>query len=146
MNSGTQAAKEAANMIDLDSDPTKLIDVVQIGKQLLATRGALTTFSLANDIAKYFAIVPAMFTPIFPQLSPLNIMHLGTPETAIASSVIFNAIVIGLLLPIAMRGVTITAQSPVTILRRNLLIYGVGGIIVPFIGIKLIDMLIGMWI
>ncbi len=144
MNSGTQAAKEAANMIDLDSDPTKLIDVVQIGKQLLATRGALTTFSLANDIAKYFAIVPAMFTPIFPQLSPLNIMHLGTPETAIASSVIFNAIVIGLLLPIAMRGVTITAQPLVTILRRNLLIYGVGGLIVPFIGIKLIDMLIGM--
>jgi len=146
MNSGTQAAKEAANMIDLDSDPTKLIDVVQIGKQLLATRGALTTFSLANDIAKYFAIVPAMFTPIFPQLRPLNIMHLATPETAIASSVIFNAIVIVLLLPIAMRGVTITAQSPVTILRRNLLIYGVGGLIVPFIGIKLIDMLIGMWI
>ena len=142
MNSGTQAAKEAGNMVDLDSDPTKLIEIVQIGKQLLMTRGALTTFSIANDVAKYFAILPAMFAVRFPVLQALNVMHLRTPESAILSAVIFNALIIILLIPLALRGVAYKALSAEALLRRNLLLYGVGGLIVPFVGIKLIDMLI----
>jgi K+-transporting ATPase ATPase B chain len=139
MNSGTQAAKEAGNMVDLDSNPTKLIEIVQIGKQLLMTRGALTTFSIANDVAKYFAIIPAMFAGVFPVLNQLNIMHLRTPHSAILSAVIFNALIIVALIPLALRGVGYQPRSAQVLLRRNLLIYGVGGIIVPFIGIKLID-------
>jgi K+-transporting ATPase ATPase B chain len=139
MNSGTQAAKEAGNMVDLDSNPTKLIEIVQIGKQLLMTRGALTTFSIANDVAKYFAIIPAMFAGVFPVLNQLNIMHLRTPHSAILSAVIFNALVIVALIPLALRGVSYQPRSAQMLLRRNLLIYGVGGVIVPFIGIKLID-------
>ena len=142
MNTGTQAAKEAGNMVDLDSNPTKLIEVVEIGKQLLMTRGALTTFSIANDVAKYFAIIPAMFAATFPVLSVLNIMHLRTPESAVLSAVIFNALVIIALIPLALRGVKYHAKSAAVLLRSNLLIYGVGGIIIPFIGIKLIDMVI----
>jgi K+-transporting ATPase ATPase B chain len=142
MNTGTQAAKEAGNMVDLDSNPTKLIEVVEIGKQLLMTRGALTTFSIANDVAKYFAIIPAMFAGTFPVLNALNIMHLRTPESAILSAVIFNALIIIALIPLALRGVKYLAMGAAALLRRNLWIYGVGGIIVPFIGIKLIDMLI----
>ncbi len=142
MNTGTQAAKEAGNMVDLDSNPTKLIEVVEIGKQLLMTRGALTTFSIANDVAKYFAIIPAMFAATFPVLNVLNIMHLRTPESAVLSAVIFNAVVIIALIPLALRGVKYQAKSAAILLRSNLLIYGVGGIIIPFIGIKLIDMLI----
>ena len=138
MNSGTQAAKEAGNMVDLDSNPTKLIEIVQIGKQLLMTRGALTTFSIANDVAKYFAIIPAMFAGVFPVLGQLNIMRL-TPHSAILSAVIFNALIIVALIPLALRGVGYQAKSAQALLRRNLLIYGVGGVIVPFIGIKLID-------
>jgi potassium-transporting ATPase ATP-binding subunit len=140
MNSGTQAAKEAGNMVDLDSNPTKLIEIVQIGKQLLMTRGALTTFSIANDVAKYFAIIPAMFAGVFPVLNQLNIMHLSTPHSAILSAVIFNALIIVALIPLALRGVKYQPRSAQALLRRNLLVYGVGGVIVPFIGIKLIDL------
>jgi K+-transporting ATPase ATPase B chain len=142
MNTGTQAAKEAGNMVDLDSDPTKLIEVVEIGKQLLMTRGALTTFSIANDVAKYFAIIPAMFAAVFPVLNALNIMGLKTPQSAILSAVIFNALVIVALIPLALKGVKYRAMSASSLLQRNLLIYGLGGIIAPFIGIKLIDILI----
>jgi K+-transporting ATPase ATPase B chain len=142
MNSGTQAAKEAGNMVDLDSNPTKLIEIVAIGKQLLMTRGALTTFSISNDIAKYFAIIPAMFAGAFPVLNALNIMHLHNPESAILSAVIFNALIIVALIPLALRGVSYRPMSAAALLQRNLLVYGVGGIVAPFIGIKLIDMLI----
>jgi K+-transporting ATPase ATPase B chain len=142
MNTGTQAAKEAGNMVDLDSNPTKLIEIVEIGKQLLITRGSLTTFSIANDVAKYFAIIPAMFQGVFPQLKTLNIMKLDNPHTAILSAVIFNALIIVALIPLALRGVKFRALSAAAVLRRNLLIYGVGGIIVPFIGIKAIDLVI----
>jgi K+-transporting ATPase ATPase B chain len=142
MNTGTQAAKEAGNMVDLDSDPTKLIEVVEIGKQLLITRGALTTFSIANDVAKYFAIIPAMFMGVFPVLDRLNVMNLDTPRSAILSAVIFNALIIVALIPLSLRGVKFRAESAVVMLRRNLLIYGLGGLIAPFIGIKLIDLLI----
>ncbi|MFT3985899.1 MAG: potassium-transporting ATPase subunit B, partial [Lachnospiraceae bacterium] len=142
MNSGTQAAKEAANMIDLDSDPTKILDVVEIGKQLLITRGSLTTFSIANDIAKYFAIIPAMFMAVIPQLKVLNIMALTTPYSAILSALIFNAIIIPLLIPLAMKGVEYRPMRAEKMLSRNMLIYGLGGIIAPFAGIKSIDLLI----
>jgi K+-transporting ATPase ATPase B chain len=142
MNSGTQAAKEAGNMVDLDSNPTKLIEIVAIGKQLLMTRGALTTFSIANDVAKYFAIIPAMFAGVFPVLNALNIMHLHNAESAILSAVIFNALIIIGLIPLALRGVGYRPMSAAALLRRNLLVYGLGGIIVPFIGIKLIDVVI----
>jgi K+-transporting ATPase ATPase B chain len=140
MNSGTQAAKEAGNMVDLDSDPTKLIEVIEIGKQLLMTRGALTTFSIANDAAKYFAIIPAMFMLAVPQLAALNVMHLATPQSAILSALIFNAIIIPLLIPIAIKGVKYRPLGADSILQRNLLVYGLGGVIAPFIGIKLIDL------
>jgi len=142
MNTGTMAAREAGNMVDLDSDPTKLIEIVEIGKQLLMTRGALTTFSIANDVAKYFAIIPAMFVAFYPQLGALNIMGLATPQSAILSAIIFNALVIVGLIPLALRGVTYRPVGAAAILRRNLLIYGLGGIVVPFIGIKLLDMAI----
>lgn len=142
MNSGTQAAKEAGNMIDLDSNPTKLIEIVEIGKQLLMTRGALTTFSIANDVAKYFAIIPAMFAATYPAMNAFNVMHLATPESAILSAVIFNALIIVALIPLALRGIKYQALGASLILRRNILIYGIGGLIVPFIGIKLIDMII----
>jgi potassium-transporting ATPase ATP-binding subunit len=142
MNTGTQAAKEAGNMVDLDSNPTKLIEIVQIGKQLLMTRGALTTFSISNDVAKYFAIIPAMFAGTFPVLNALNIMHLTTPESAILSAVIFNAIIIIALIPLALRGVRYRPVGAEALLRRNLLIYGLGGVLVPFLGIKLIDLLL----
>ncbi|MEU5829211.1 potassium-transporting ATPase subunit KdpB [Micromonospora tulbaghiae] len=142
MNTGTSAAKEAGNMVDLDSDPTKLIEIVEIGKQLLITRGALTTFSIANDIAKYFAIIPAMFAGIYPSLDRLNIMRLASPESAILSAVVFNAIVIVALIPLALRGVRYRPASASTLLRRNLWLYGLGGIVVPFAGIKLIDLLV----
>ena len=142
MNTGTQAAKEAGNMVDLDSNPTKLIEVVAIGKQLLMTRGSLTTFSIANDVAKYFAIIPAMFAGTFPVLNALNIMQLRTPESAILSAVIFNAVIIIALIPLALRGVKYRPMGAAALLRRNLWIYGAGGIIVPFIGIKAIDMII----
>ncbi len=145
MNSGTQAAKEAGNMVDLDNDPTKLIEIVEIGKQLLMTRGTLTTFSIANDVAKYFAIVPALFIVSIPGLQALNIMHLHSPESAILSAVIFNAIIIPLLIPLALRGVAYKPIGASALLRRNLLIYGLGGIIIPFIGIKLIDLLVSVW-
>ncbi len=145
MNSGTQAAKEAGNMVDLDNDPTKLIEIVEIGKQLLMTRGTLTTFSIANDVAKYFAIVPALFITSIPALQALNIMHLYSPESAILSAVIFNAVIIPLLIPLALRGVTYKPVGASALLRRNLFIYGLGGILVPFIGIKLIDMFISMF-
>jgi potassium-transporting ATPase ATP-binding subunit len=142
MNTGTQAAKEAGNMVDLDSNPTKLIEIVEIGKQLLMTRGSLTTFSIANDVAKYFAIIPAMFAGTFPVLNALNIMHLATPQSAILSAVIFNALIIIALIPLALRGVKYRPMSAAALLRRNLWIYGVGGVIVPFVGIKIIDVLI----
>ncbi|MGJ7548391.1 potassium-transporting ATPase subunit KdpB [Pseudomonas alloputida] len=142
MNDGTQAAREAANMVDLDSDPTKLLDVVQVGKELLVTRGALTTFSIANDVAKYFAILPALFAAIYPQLGVLNLMHLASPQSAILSAIVFNALIIIVLIPLALRGVRVQAASAAHLLRRNLLIYGLGGIIVPFAGIKLIDLLL----
>jgi potassium-transporting ATPase ATP-binding subunit len=142
MNTGTQAAKEAGNMVDLDSNPTKLIEVVEIGKQLLITRGSLTTFSIANDVAKYFAIIPAMFAGVLPPLDEINVMNLDTPRTAILSAVIFNALIIVALIPLALRGVKFRAQSAAAVLRRNLLVYGVGGVIAPFVGIKLIDLLI----
>ena len=145
MNSGTQAAKEAGNMVDLDNDPTKLIEIVEIGKQLLMTRGTLTTFSIANDVAKYFAIVPALFMLSIPELAALNIMGLHSPESAILSAIIFNAIIIPILIPLALRGVQYKPVGASALLRRNLLIYGLGGVIVPFIGIKLIDLLIGLF-
>ena len=144
MNTGTMAAKEAGNMVDLDSDPTKLIEVVSIGKQLLITRGAITTFSIANDVAKYFAIIPAMFASVVPQLHVLNVMYLTSPRSAILSALIFNAIIIPLLIPLAMRGVKYRPMSATSMLVRNLAIYGIGGVIVPFVGIKLIDLLITM--
>jgi len=142
MNTGTQAAKEAGNMVDLDSNPTKLIEIVEIGKQMLMTRGSLTTFSIANDVAKYFAIIPAAFATTYPQLNALNVMHLASPNSAIMSAVIFNALVIVALIPLALKGVKYRARAAAQLLRDNLLIYGLGGIIVPFIGIKLIDMII----
>ena len=142
MNSGTTAAKEAANMVDLDSDPTKILEVVEIGKQLLITRGALTTFSIANDIAKYFAIIPAIFMMVIPEMKVLNIMNLATTNSAIVSALIFNAIIIPALIPIAVRGVKYKPMSSSKMLRRNMLIYGLGGVITPFIGIKIIDMVI----
>jgi K+-transporting ATPase ATPase B chain len=142
MNTGTQAAREAGNMVDLDSDPTKLIEIVEIGKQLLITRGALTTFSIANDVAKYFAIIPAMFVVTYPELQALNIMRLSTPQSAILSAVIFNALVIIALIPLALRGVRFRAAAAAVVLRRNLLIYGLGGVIVPFVGIKLVDLVV----
>jgi potassium-transporting ATPase ATP-binding subunit len=142
MNSGTQAAKEAGNMVDLDNDPTKLIEIVEIGKQLLITRGSITTFSIANDVAKYFAIVPALFIATIPQLQALNIMNLTSPSSAILSAVIFNALIIPFLIPLALRGVVYKPIGAERLLTRNLLIYGIGGIIVPFIGIKIIDVLL----
>jgi K+-transporting ATPase ATPase B chain len=142
MNSGTQAAKEAGNMVDLDSNPTKLIEVVETGKQMLMTRGALTTFSVANDVAKYFAIIPAAFVTTYPELGVLNIMALATPQSAILSAVIFNALIIVALIPLALKGVAYRPVGAATVLRDNLLIYGVGGVIVPFIGIKAIDLLL----
>jgi K+-transporting ATPase ATPase B chain len=142
MNTGTMAAKEAGNMVDLDSSPTKLIEIVEIGKQLLMTRGALTTFSIANDVAKYFAIIPAMFILALPQLGALNIMRLATPQSAILSAVIFNAVVIVALIPLALKGIAYKPLGAAAILRRNLLIYGLGGIIVPFVGIKIFDVLL----
>ncbi|WP_294591089.1 potassium-transporting ATPase subunit KdpB [uncultured Bacteroides sp.] len=145
MNSGTQAAKEAGNMVDLDNDPTKLIEIVEIGKQLLMTRGTLTTFSIANDVAKYFAIVPALFMVAIPELGALNIMNLHSPETAILSAVIFNAIIIPILIPLALRGVQYKPIGASALLRRNLLIYGLGGVIVPFIGIKIIDIIVSLF-
>ncbi|MGE3808893.1 MAG: HAD-IC family P-type ATPase, partial [Gemmataceae bacterium] len=142
MNSGTQAAKEAGNMVDLDSNPTKLIEIVEIGKQLLITRGALTTFSLANDVAKYFAIIPAAFASTYPILDRLNVMRLGSPTSAVLSAVIFNALIIVLLVPLALRGVRYRPVGAERLLRDNLLIYGLGGLVVPFAGIKLIDLLL----
>jgi K+-transporting ATPase ATPase B chain len=142
MNTGTMAAREAGNMIDLDSDPTKLIEIVEIGKQLLMTRGALTTFSIANDVAKYFAIIPAMFIAFYPQLQAMNVMRLSTPQSAILSAIIFNALIIVALIPLALKGVRYRSVGAASLLRRNLLIYGLGGIIVPFIGIKAIDLLV----
>jgi len=142
MNTGTQAAKEAGNMVDLDSNPTKLIEIVEIGKQLLITRGALTTFSIANDVAKYFAIIPAMLVGAFPAIAPLNIMHLASPRSAILSAVVFNALVIIALIPLALKGVAYRPIGAAAMLRRNLVLYGLGGVIVPFGGIKLIDLLL----
>ncbi len=142
MNTGTQAAKEAGNMVDLDSNPTKLLEVVEIGKQMLMTRGVLTTFSIANDVAKYFAIIPAMFMGVYPQIAPLNIMHLASPQSAILSAVIFNAIIIILLIPLALRGVQYRPIGAGPLLARSLLIYGVGGVVAPFIGIKLVDLVL----
>jgi len=142
MNTGTQAAKEAGNMVDLDSNPTKLLEIIEIGKQLLITRGSLTTFSIANDVAKFFAIIPAMLMVTFPVIAPLNIMHLHSPNSAILSAVIFNALIIIALIPLALRGVKFRPLGAVEILRRNLLVYGFGGVIVPFIGIKAIDVVI----
>jgi K+-transporting ATPase ATPase B chain len=145
MNSGTQAAKEAGNMVDLDSNPTKLIEIVEIGKQMLMTRGSLTTFSIANDVAKYFAIIPAMFATTYPQLAALDVMRLNSPASAILSAVIFNALVIVVLIPLALRGVRYRALGAAVLLRRNLLVYGLGGLLVPFVGIKLIDVLLGLF-
>jgi K+-transporting ATPase ATPase B chain len=142
MNSGTQAAKEAGNMVDLDSNPTKLIEIVKIGKQLLMTRGTLTTFSIANDVAKYFAILPAAFAGVYPQLAVLNVMGLATPRSAILSAVIFNALIIVFLVPLALRGVKYRPVGAATLLRHNLLVYGLGGLVVPFVGIKVIDLVI----
>ena len=147
MNTGTSAAKEAGNMVDLDSNPTKLIEIVEIGKQLLITRGALTTFSIANDVAKYFAIIPAMFVAAYPaggrgRLDGLNVMRLTSPESAILSAIIFNALIIVALIPLALRGVAYRPMSAAALLRRNLLIYGLGGVIAPFVGIKLIDLIL----
>jgi K+-transporting ATPase ATPase B chain len=140
MNTGTQAAKEAGNMVDLDSNPTKLIEVVETGKQMLMTRGSLTTFSIANDLAKYFAVLPAAFVSTYPQLGALNVMHLASPSSAILSAVIFNALIIVVLIPLALKGVRYRAIGAAALLRRNLLVYGLGGVIVPFIGIKAIDL------
>jgi K+-transporting ATPase ATPase B chain len=142
MNTGTQAAKEAGNMVDLDSNPTKLIEIVEIGKQLLMTRGALTTFSIANDVAKYFAIIPAAFATTYPQLNALNVMGLTSPASAILSAVIFNALIIVALIPLALKGVQYRPIGAAALLRDNVLIYGIGGVIVPFVGIKMIDMLL----
>jgi len=142
MNTGTQAAKEAGNMIDLDSNPTKLLEIVEIGKQLLITRGSLTTFSIANDVAKYFAIIPAMFQGVFPALDRLNVMHLDSAHSAILSAVVFNALIIVALIPLALRGVKFRAMSAAAVLRRNLLVYGLGGIVAPFVGIKAIDLVV----
>ena len=142
MNTGTQAAKEAGNMVDLDSNPTKLLEVVEIGKQMLMTRGVLTTFSIANDVAKYFAIIPAMFMGVYPQIAPLNVMHLASPLSAILAAVIFNALIIILLIPLALRGVQYRPIGAGPLLARSLLIYGVGGVVAPFIGIKLIDLVL----
>jgi K+-transporting ATPase ATPase B chain len=142
MNTGTQAAKEAGNMVDLDSNPTKLLEVVEIGKQMLMTRGALTTFSIANDVAKYFAIIPAAFATTYPVLDALNIMRLASPQSAILSAVIFNALIIVALIPLALRGVQYRPLGAASVLRRHLWIYGVGGVIIPFPGIKLVDMLL----
>ncbi|HTO85341.1 MAG TPA: potassium-transporting ATPase subunit KdpB, partial [Methylomirabilota bacterium] len=142
MNTGTMAAREAGNMVDLDSDPTKLIEIVEIGKQLLMTRGALTTFSIANDVAKYFAIIPAMAVAFYPQLQALNIMHLATPQSAILSAIIFNALIIIALIPLALKGVAYRPIGAAAVLRRNLLIYGIGGIVIPFIGIKALDLIV----
>ncbi len=142
MNTGTMAAREAGNMVDLDSDPTKLIEIVEIGKQLLMTRGALTTFSIANDVAKYFAMIPAMFAAFYPMLNALNVMHLANPRSAILSAIIFNALIIVVLIPLALRGVKYRPIGAAALLRRNLLIYGLGGIVAPFVGIKLIDLLV----
>jgi K+-transporting ATPase ATPase B chain len=142
MNTGTSAAKEAGNMVDLDSDPTKLIEIVEIGKQLLITRGSLTTFSIANDVAKYFAIIPAMFVALYPGLDTLNVMRLSSPTSAILSAIIFNALIIIALIPLALRGVRYRPAGAATMLSRNLYLYGVGGLIAPFIGIKLIDLLV----
>ena len=140
MNAGTQAAKDAANMVDLDSDPTKIIEVVEIGKQLLITRGSLTTFSIANDVAKYFAIIPALFAGTLPWLNAIDVMHLHSPTSAILSAVIFNALIIPALIPIALKGVSYRALGADALLRRNLLVWGLGGVVIPFIGIKLIDL------
>jgi K+-transporting ATPase ATPase B chain len=142
MNTGTQAAKEAGNMVDLDSNPTKLLEVVEIGKQMLMTRGVLTTFSIANDVAKYFAIIPAMFMGVYPEIAPLNVMHLASPQSAILSAVVFNALIIILLIPLALRGVRYRPIGAGPLLARSLLIYGVGGVVAPFIGIKLIDLVL----
>ena len=142
MNTGTQAAKEAGNMVDLDSNPTKLIEIVETGKQMLMTRGALTTFSIANDVAKYFAIIPAMMIGAYPVIAPLNVMRLHSPSSAILSAVIFNALIIIALVPLALRGVTFRPLPAVVLLRRNLLLYGVGGVVAPFVGIKLIDVIV----
>jgi K+-transporting ATPase ATPase B chain len=144
MNTGTQAAKEAGNMVDLDSNPTKLIEIVEIGKQMLITRGALTTFSIANDVAKYFAILPAMLVGAFPQIAPLNVMRLASPESAILSAVIFNALVIVALIPLALKGVKFRPLPAEALLRRNLLLYGLGGVVAPFVGIKFIDVLVSV--
>ena len=144
MNSGTQAAKEAGNMVDLDSNPTKLIEVVETGKQMLMTRGSLTTFSIANDVAKYFAIIPAAFVATYPQLEALNVMHLSSPSSAILSAVIFNALIIIFLIPLALKGVTYKPLGAAALLRRNMMIYGLGGLIAPFIGIKIIDLIISV--
>ena len=144
MNTGTSAAKEAGNMVDLDSDPTKLIDIVRIGKQLLITRGSLTTFSIANDVAKYFEIIPAMFAAVFPGLAVLNIMGLHSPASAILRAIIFNALVIVALIPLALRGVKYRPISASKLLNRNLLVYGLGGIVAPFVGIKLIDLVVSL--
>jgi K+-transporting ATPase ATPase B chain len=145
MNTGTQAAKEAGNMVDLDSNPTKLIEVVETGKQMLMTRGSLTTFSIANDVAKYFAIIPAAFAATYPELGVLNVMHLATPQSAILSAVIFNALVIPALIPLALRGIQYRPVGAAAVLKRNLWIYGLGGIVVPFIGIKLIDLILELF-
>jgi K+-transporting ATPase ATPase B chain len=142
MNSGTQAAKEAGNMVDLDSNPTKLIEVVETGKQMLMTRGSLTTFSIANDVAKYFAIIPAAFATTYPMLDVLNVMRLGSPSSAILSAVIFNALIIVALIPLALKGVTYRPVGAAALLRNNLLVYGLGGLVVPFIGIKLVDLIL----
>ena len=142
MNTGTQAAKEAGNMVDLDSDPTKLLEVVEVGKQLLMTRGSLTTFSIANDVAKYFAILPAMFVGVYAEIAPLNVMGLSSKYSAVLAAVIFNAIIIVLLIPLALRGVKYRPLGAAAILRRSLLVYGAGGVIAPFVGIKLIDLLL----
>ena len=142
MNTGTQAAKEAGNLVDFDSNPTKLIEIVEIGKQLLMTRGSLTTFSIANDVAKYFAILPAAFASTYPALNVLNIMHFATPQSAILSAVIFNALIIIFLIPLALRGVAYQRVSAERLLRNNVFIYGLGGLIVPFIGIKVIDLIL----
>ena len=142
MNTGTSAAKEAGNMVDLDSNPTKLLEIVEIGKQMLMTRGSLTTFSIANDVAKYFAIIPAAFVTTYPQLAALNVMHLASPSSAVLSAVIFNALVIIFLIPLALKGVKYRAVGAALLLRRNLAIYGLGGVIVPFVGIKLIDLVL----
>ncbi|MGW0859826.1 potassium-transporting ATPase subunit B, partial [Streptomyces sp. NPDC002690] len=144
MNTGTSAAKEAGNMVDLDSNPTKLIEIVAIGKQLLITRGALTTFSIANDVAKYFAIIPAMFAVVYPGLDKLNIMRLDSPQSAILSAVVFNALIIVALVPLALKGVRYRPAGADSMLRRNLGIYGLGGLVAPFIGIKIIDLIISL--